>query len=1190
MKRFVYMTLLVAVLCGAAHGARIKAMILDGQNNHDWKATTPVLKELLAETGLFTVDVVTSPPEGEDQANFNPAFNNYGVVILNYAGDMWNPATRKAFIDYVRGGGGVVVVHAADNAFGQWKEYNEIIGFGGWGGRTKDSGPYVYLKDGKLFHDYENDGPAGAHEGYAKIVIDTQLPEHPIMKGMPAKWYQWDELYNFMRGPGKNMTVLATAYSGRPKDQGGSGRHEPMLVTISYGKGRVFHTALGHDERSIRCKGFDATFTRGAEWAATGKVTIPLPDDIPRPLAPHEALGVLDEDDSYHPAQEILAELSDLSDNPGKLAEIEAQLIGYLEDPDTPFLAIQGVCNALGATGSKAAVPALANLLTEDAEHASAARLALERIEGPEAVAALLDELKKGRDFNQVGIINTLGRRREAGAVSELAPLAKSGDTAVARASIDALGKIGSPEALAVLQELPESREKTTALIVCAYQLIEDGSKTAQPVLRNLLEESGLAQHNRTAALRGMLMLDPDQGMKHVWTMLEDEAESAVALNVLGSVPGSAQLATDILDHFDGLALETQVALAAILGAMGQPEARPKMLELAQSDFQPELKQAAITALGGIPGDEASVKFLCSLAIDQDSDLRQAAHEALVNTPGTKAEDVIIDGIRSAGKEERTEFMIAAEARFLERACPALLQVARHGDHDLRESAFDVLQKLAGPEEYKTLIKLTVDAPQRVRRAAVRAVQYASRKVADPADRLEPIAGAMEQGSDDVKAALMPILYDISSDAALAVVENYAKSGAEPVQEAAFAALGEWKNPAALQSVLNLAASTRNSEHRVALMDAFGALIVNSDDLPVDKVLDQSRRALEIGLDIDGKRALLRALAQIKDGRALAIIEEVGQEPDLADAAKRGALTIKQEMIGDPVLSASHNARELPKALDGDPGSRWSTGASMRPGMWFGIDLRMQSQIHSIILDTTGSNGDYPRGYEVYVDDKEIDTDTATPVLTGAGDDPVTTIEFEPPVAGRHIKIVQTGTEGLFWSIHELSVLHDPGLDSVPVPAVALEELLSGKGFITQWNVAGPFERGGADGDALFDINFGPETGAGMAVWLPLKPEAIANGIVDFEKLYGGDNRVAYLITNIVAAESTEVTLGVGSDDSIKVWHDGEVILAHKAVRPVGVDSNKVPLHLKKGDNQLMLKVVDLTGQWGACARIFTSP
>ena len=344
VRRHLYIALAVTLLSGASFGAPVKAMILDGQNNHDWESTTPVLEEVLLETGRFTVDVSTSPPEGEDQSSFNPAFDNYDVVILNYAGDMWNPSTCDAFLKYVRDGGGVVVVHAADNSFAQWEEYNEIIGFGGWGGRTKESGPYVYLKDGKLFHDYESDGPAGAHEGYAEIVIDNQLPDHPILKGMPVQWYQEDELYNYMRGPGKNMTILATAYSGKPSDKGGSGRHEPMLVTLTYGKGNIFHTALGHDPDSIRCKGFALTFARGAEWVATGKVTIPAPEDIPRPMPPHEAVGVMNEDDSYLPMNQLISEIGALADDPAKLAELEATLIGYLEEPETPFLGLQATC------------------------------------------------------------------------------------------------------------------------------------------------------------------------------------------------------------------------------------------------------------------------------------------------------------------------------------------------------------------------------------------------------------------------------------------------------------------------------------------------------------------------------------------------------------------------------------------------------------------------------------------------------------------------------------------------------------------------------------------------------------------------------------------------------------------------------------------------------------------------------
>jgi type 1 glutamine amidotransferase len=264
----------------AGSTTKLKALIVDGQNNHkNWPDTTKMMKKYLEQTGLFTVDVATTAPKGSD-ANFKPEFKKYAVVVSNYNGDAWPKETQAAFVDYVKGGGGFVVVHAANNAFGDWPEYNEMIGLGGWGGRNEKSGPYVYFDEaGKLVRDTSQGG--GGHHGpqrpFSVIVRDA---EHPITKGMPREWLHVnDELYDKLRGPGANMHVLATAFADSIK--GGSGRHEPMIITIDYGKGRVFHTPMGHGNDSEECVGFITTLVRGTEWAATGKVTLPIPSDFP---------------------------------------------------------------------------------------------------------------------------------------------------------------------------------------------------------------------------------------------------------------------------------------------------------------------------------------------------------------------------------------------------------------------------------------------------------------------------------------------------------------------------------------------------------------------------------------------------------------------------------------------------------------------------------------------------------------------------------------------------------------------------------------------------------------------------------------------------------------------------------------------------------------------------------------------
>lgn len=305
----------------------LKALIIDGQNNHGiWPKTTMMLKDYLVATGLFKVDItrtaytwqgsaytqtaefseitdllslyplstqketmITSEPKADP--TFMPKFSDYDVIISNFgwrASD-WPANTKADFEAYMEAGGGLVVVHAADNPWGNWPAFNEMIGLGGWGGRNTSSGPYVYYSNqGTLEYDV-SEGICGSHGPEYEFVVETRAPEHPIMKGLPQHWlHAKDELYDRLRGPAQNMTILATAFSDEEGnlpswDPGtkGTGRHEPVMMTVDYKKGRVFHTILGHMDYSMECVGFITTLQRGAEWAATGKVTIPIPQDFP---------------------------------------------------------------------------------------------------------------------------------------------------------------------------------------------------------------------------------------------------------------------------------------------------------------------------------------------------------------------------------------------------------------------------------------------------------------------------------------------------------------------------------------------------------------------------------------------------------------------------------------------------------------------------------------------------------------------------------------------------------------------------------------------------------------------------------------------------------------------------------------------------------------------------------------------
>ncbi len=283
-KLLVLLGALLALAPDSNSAPSIAVMLLDGESGgsyHKWQRVTPVLKRMLDETGLFSVTVVTTPAANDDFARFTPDFAKYGVIVMNYDApdERWPAPLKTSFERYVSNGGGLVTVHAADNAFPGWQAFNEMIGVGGWRNRTERAGPYWFYQDGKVVSD-PTPGRAGSHGRRVPFQVVIRDAGHPITKGLPKVWmHQGDELYARLRGPGKNLTILATAHSD--PGNAGSGRDEPQLMAISFGKGRVFHTTLGHDINGLSSVDFVVTLQRGTEWAATGKVTQRVPSTFP---------------------------------------------------------------------------------------------------------------------------------------------------------------------------------------------------------------------------------------------------------------------------------------------------------------------------------------------------------------------------------------------------------------------------------------------------------------------------------------------------------------------------------------------------------------------------------------------------------------------------------------------------------------------------------------------------------------------------------------------------------------------------------------------------------------------------------------------------------------------------------------------------------------------------------------------
>lgn len=229
---------------------RINVILLSGKNNHEWQKTTPVLQSMLNESALFLVSV-TERPDTLTEQSLKP----FQLIVSNWnafpdKARQWSPAAESAILRFVKKGGGMVFVHSAGSTHYDWPEFQQMA-IGSWGDSTK-------------------------HGKVATFKVEISTIDHPVTHGM-ADFLITDELWVDMRVKGK-PTVVANAFA--PASNNGSGALEPVVLSRQIDKGKSFFLGLGHDVQAMKNRGFQVLFLRAAEWAATGKVTQKIPDEL----------------------------------------------------------------------------------------------------------------------------------------------------------------------------------------------------------------------------------------------------------------------------------------------------------------------------------------------------------------------------------------------------------------------------------------------------------------------------------------------------------------------------------------------------------------------------------------------------------------------------------------------------------------------------------------------------------------------------------------------------------------------------------------------------------------------------------------------------------------------------------------------------------------------------------------------
>jgi HEAT repeat protein/type 1 glutamine amidotransferase len=913
-------------LTGSPVMSAMKALIVTGQNNHDWKTSTSILKQILENTGLFEVDVATSPLQGGNMDKFNPGFSDYQLVVLDYNGDDWSAHTQKAFVDYVRTGGGVVFYHAADNAFTKWKEYNEISGLGGWGNRNEKAGPYFYWKDGKIVHD-TSAGIGGYHGYQHDYLVINRDTTHPITRGLPQKWmHAKDELYSLMRGPGKNMHILATAYSSPL--QNGTGRDEPVLFTVSYGKGRIFHTVLGHaggevPPPSMECVGFIVTFQRGAEWAASGKVTqkipgdfpavqrdTPTPDDVRRwkNFRPPSLKNILQNISAYEYGEdeEILSQLRDYVRTHRHPAEsrkqCEEQLAEFLGSNAT-LAAKMTACRHLREIGTSLSVPVLESMLLKE-ETSDMARYALEKIPGASADRALIQGLSQSDKKVKIGIISSLGQRKSPDSVPVLEKLLSDPDSSTAASSAVALGNIATPEASSALSTTlgKTSGERhsqiASSLLKCAEQYLARGDRKTAVKLTNKILSAQLPLPIHQAAMKVKIAASGNEAGKMIVDILRGK-EQQFHPTAISMVPGFFEGTTiqSVCETLPGLPEDSQVQLLEVLSHYSEKVVLGSVVKATKSE-EKMVRIAALKALESV-GDSSMVELLARHAAGAQGEEQRTARSSLWGLHGEGVDQtILLNLIKLTDPGIQEELLMSVGERRIYDGINFLFPRAGSSRPGIRLTAIKALKEVALPSDLPRLLQLLINAPgEREQTELENTIAGVAGKRPDPIGRANAVKALLTEVKDVKKrSVLLKVLGKIGDDSSLSLVRKALADDNPEIRDAAVRALSDWPTMSPKEDLVRIVQTSQEQVHQVLALRTYVRMIEMEPYRSPESAVRSLKEALTWTKRPEEKKLILGILPGFACPDALKLAESLMKEKGVEEEAKEAVGQIQRRL------------------------------------------------------------------------------------------------------------------------------------------------------------------------------------------------------------------------------------------------------------------------------------------------------
>ncbi len=576
------------------------------------------------------------------------------------------------------------------------------------------------------------------------------------------------------------------------------------------------------------------------------------------------------------------------------------KLIAVLKS-DAPHKEKADACRLLALVGTKDAVAPLAALLGDE-KLSHMARYGLEPIPDPAVDEALRDALGKLKGRLLVGVIGSIGVRRDAVAVSTLAKLSREPDKEVARAAARALGSIGNPAASTVLKyrlknaTADNQLDICEGLLRCAERLAADGYRDLAIEIYDELRELDAPHQVRAGALRGAILTRGRRGLKLLRQHLhsKDYIMFSAAVQTAQELPG-AEVTQALTAELNRLPADNQILVIQTLGKRADASASPALFALAKNS-EKSVRLAAIRSLAEI-GHSSAVPVLAELLNDTDSEISQAAQESLAALPGRQADDAVMAMLDSSQTSRRLTALELIGRRRMTTSIPALLKAATDSDPKVRPAALRKVGELGSGAELPELLNLLMNlrASQDLE-AAERALSVVCVKADNPQSYTGKLTSLLVQARPEQKNALLRVLGVIGGTNALNAVRSAANNRNAQVRAAAIRVLCAWKTADAAPDLLALAKGSPNSSRKTMALRGYISL-VRDENLPTREKLAMCKNAAVLIQRNEEKKLLLGVLGTVPAAEALSIAMTHLDDPATRNEASFAAIAIGEKIV-----------------------------------------------------------------------------------------------------------------------------------------------------------------------------------------------------------------------------------------------------------------------------------------------------